>query len=117
MKTITAFILGLAYASAYQNLDSMINEINSKQDLWIAGKNFHDTPISKLTSLLISQYLPEEPLKDFPVIKHDINKADLPENFDARTQWPQCKSIQKIKDQSACSGSYVRGSLYVTRFK
>lgn len=27
---------------------------------------------------------------------------DLPENFDAREQWPNCPTINEIRDQGSC---------------
>lgn len=107
MKTFVCIVLALTCVSAHQNLDDLINEINSKQDLWVAGKNFHDTPLSELTGLLGSKKLPETIKKTVPVVEHKISAADIPKSFDARTNWPQCKSIKEIRDQSACGSCWV----------
>lgn len=35
-----------------------------------------------------------------PVLLHDeTDVADLPENFDSRVQWPNCPTINEIRDQ------------------
>lgn len=33
---------------------------------------------------------------------------DLPENFDAREQWPNCPTIKQIRDQGSCGSCWVR---------
>jgi len=33
---------------------------------------------------------------------------NLPDEFDARTEWPECPSIGKVRDQGACGSCYVR---------
>jgi cathepsin B len=42
-----------------------------------------------------------------PVVHLDDVIASLPASFDARTQWPQCTSIQTIRDQSACGSCWA----------
>lgn len=32
----------------------------------------------------------------------------LPENFDAREQWPNCPTIKEIRDQGSCGSCWVR---------
>lgn len=39
-----------------------------------------------------------EKQKLLPSIHHHIPE-DLPENFDARNQWPNCSTIREIRDQ------------------
>ncbi|KAL3320797.1 hypothetical protein Ciccas_000513 [Cichlidogyrus casuarinus] len=38
-------------------------------------------------------------------------KASIPESFDARTQWPNCESIKKIRDQSDCGSCWAFGAV------
>lgn len=75
-----------------------IDEINAKAKTWKAGRNFHeDTELSVLKGMMgvhpnahelrLPELLSSEPL------------ADLPENFDARTNWPDCPTIKDIRDQ------------------
>ena len=33
---------------------------------------------------------------------------EIPKNFDARTNWPQCESLRAIRDQSSCGSCWVR---------
>lgn len=93
--------------TAYNDADDFINEINSKQNFWKAGRNFHeDTPNSQLRNLLGLKQLSQD-IAD-KVIVHDISDDELPESFDARTQWPHCRSIGEIPDQSECGSCWVR---------
>lgn len=34
------------------------------------------------------------------------DKIDLPDTFDARTQWPNCPSIQEVRDQGSCGSCW-----------
>ncbi|XP_044754716.1 cathepsin B-like [Coccinella septempunctata] len=88
--------------------DEFINRINSVQNSWTAGRNFDkDTPISHIKGLLgvpvgYKSRLPkklEEPLKN------------LPSNFDAREQWPECKSLDVVWDQSTCGSCWAFGAV------
>jgi cathepsin B len=37
--------------------------------------------------------------------------ADIPASFDSRKQWPNCKSIQEIRDQSDCGSCWAFGAV------
>ena len=41
-----------------------------------------------------------------PVKEIEVPK-DLPENFDARKQWPNCPTIKEVRDQGACGSCWV----------
>lgn len=107
-KLILGLILTSTCVFAFKNSDEYINEINSKQNLWKAGRNFHkDMTISQLRGLLGT----ERVLRKFPIRKQKITEA-IPKSFDARTQWPKCKIIREIVDQSACKASWVNISSF-----
>jgi Papain family cysteine protease len=49
-------------------------------------------------------YLP--PAKDVQLEFAGMNQV-IPENFDAREQWPDCPTIQEIRDQGSCGSCWV----------
>ncbi|XGW24109.1 hypothetical protein V3C99_005936 [Haemonchus contortus] len=43
-----------------------------------------------------------------PVVQEAISTSgDIPESFDARTQWPQCSSLRHIRDQANCGSCWA----------
>lgn len=38
---------------------------------------------------------------------HNIKNIRLPDSFDAREQWPECPTIQQIRDQGSCGSCWV----------
>jgi cathepsin B len=36
-----------------------------------------------------------------------LSNQDIPESFDAREQWPDCPTIQEIRDQGSCGSCWV----------
>lgn len=107
-------MLVISCVFAYENSDNFINEINSKQNLWKAGRNFHkDVPIKKLTGLLGLKSLSQSLRRTIPVMEHDINDDDIPETFDARTQWSKCNTIKQVADQSACGSCWVSQNVFL----
>ncbi|EKX43088.1 hypothetical protein GUITHDRAFT_73372 [Guillardia theta CCMP2712] len=41
----------------------------------------------------------------------DYPNVKIPDNFDARTNWPQCPSIAHIRDQSTCGSCWAFGAV------
>lgn len=100
--------LSLTYTSIFAFTDDFINEINSKQIMWRAGRNFPENiTLSEIRGRFVGKKLPRKIGKILPVKYHKVNAEDLPESFDARTKWPKCKTIGQIADQSSCSSNWV----------
>ncbi|CAH1102450.1 unnamed protein product [Psylliodes chrysocephalus] len=84
--------------------DEFINHINSQQNDWKAGRNFDENmPISEIKKRMGAR-------KSISKAKPTVHSKDIeiPESFDARTNWPECSSvIGSIADQSACGSCWA----------
>ncbi|XP_075225179.1 cathepsin B-like [Lycorma delicatula] len=87
--------------------DEFIGKINSMQQSWTAGYNF--PPGTKFSDLKI---LAGTKRQRPPVIKEiDVpNSVVIPKSFDARENWPNCKSIKEIKNQGHCGSCWAVSS-------
>lgn len=101
MLLIAVFVF---VAAEHPLSDEFIAQVNRDATTWTAGRNFHrDTSINYLKGLLGTIITKENPL---PVLKTE-NLMDLPAEFDARKQWPDCSSIKEIRDQSSCGSCWA----------
>ncbi|CAF4657340.1 unnamed protein product, partial [Rotaria magnacalcarata] len=77
----------------------LINEINAAQTTWKAAPSKFMT-WSKESITRLMGVRPEyfEQHKLITPIQHEVPKG-LPDNFDARDQWPNCQSIKEVRDQ------------------
>ncbi|XP_073708959.1 cathepsin B-like [Garra rufa] len=82
----------------------MMNFINKAKTTWTAGENFQNVKYEHLKSLC-GTMLKGPQLPD--TVKHASN-IKLPDNFDARTEWPNCKTIGQIRDQGSCGSCWVK---------
>lgn len=102
-----SLLLVAAVAHAKPSLfaqQDIVDYVNSLDTTWRAGVNMR------------FEGLDEESIRrQMGVLKGGITlpvkqmtpMEDLPDNFDAREQWPDCPSIKEIRDQASCGSCWV----------
>lgn len=90
--------------------DAFISIINVKATTWKAGSNYHSaTPASYFRSLMGVH--PDADKFQAPLRLFSEIKSDLPAEFDARKQWPNCPTITEIRDQGSCGSCWAFGAV------
>lgn len=78
---------------------NLVREINSAQTTWKAAPSkfmsWSPESIKRLMGVHPDYY---EHHKQLDVLEHQVPN-DLPENFDAREQWPNCPTLKEVRDQ------------------
>ena len=83
----------------------IIDYVNSLNTTWKAAKSprFKGLSVDNVKRLCgVLEGGPVLPVKEI------IPLRDIPDTFDARTQWPNCPSISDIRDQGSCGSCWVR---------
>ncbi|KAK3931463.1 Cathepsin B [Frankliniella fusca] len=116
---LLAALLGLAAAHVamphHPLSDAAIDHLNSQKSTWKAGRNFSpDISMKYIKRLLGARRGPRpkelEPPKLKMTEKH-LQAGSIPKEFDARKQWPNCPTINEIRDQGSCSSSWAIGAV------
>lgn len=91
--------------------DQYINQINSKQSSWMAGRNFPlHTPMNYIKKLMGT--LKDDYSAKLQILEHDAEiTAALPKNFEPREKWPNCPSLNEIRDQGSCASCWAFGAV------
>ncbi|XP_063825007.1 cathepsin B [Ostrinia nubilalis] len=91
--------------------DEFISLINTKQNTWQAGRNFPlETSMKHIRKLM--GVLPDQNLMNLPTRVHDDDLiASLPESFDPREKWPDCPTLNEIRDQGSCGSCWAFGAV------
>jgi cathepsin B len=79
--------------------EDLVSRINSADSTWRAGPSkFDHWPKSSIRRLMGVHPDHFVQIKHVDPLIHDVPN-DLPTNFDARQQWPNCQSIKEVRDQ------------------
>jgi len=106
----------LAIAAADDDLHPLsqefIDRINSKATTWRAGQNFGPhVSMDYIRGLMgVHPDAYKFRLEENPTLFSGLND-DLPENFDARENWPNCPTIKEIRDQGSCGSCWAFGAV------
>ncbi|EYB95971.1 hypothetical protein Y032_0154g2966 [Ancylostoma ceylanicum] len=86
---------------------AFVDYINEHQSFYTAEYSAEAEAHMK-ARIMDPKYLVEPAEEEvLPRVVHDV---EPPESFDARDQWPECKSIGIIRDQSACGSCWAVAS-------
>jgi cathepsin B len=88
----------------------MIDYINNLGTTWKAGhnKNFEKMSMTAVRALMGTRLTGDIQL---PVEMNEHINDPIPDEFDARKQWPKCPSIAEIRDQSNCGSCWALGAV------
>lgn len=91
--------------------NDFINFINSKQDSWKAGRNFPTQTTLETLKRLMGVIEGKHFWKLTSVEYDDETIARLPKNFDSRIKWPNCPTLNEIRDQGSCGSCWAFGAV------
>jgi cathepsin B len=79
--------------------EQLINEINAAQTTWKASPSkfmsWSEHSIKRLMGVRPEYF---EQIKHLQAVEHAVPN-DLPAEFDARVQWPNCPTLKEVRDQ------------------
>lgn len=92
--------------------NDIVEVVNTQQTSWKAGHNFLYIPVEDRIQYgkKLCGVLPTPEHLKLPV-KNIVVPNDLPDSFDARTQWPNCPTIKEIRDQGDCGSCWAFGAV------
>uniref|UniRef100_A0A6G1S457 Cathepsin B n=1 Tax=Aceria tosichella TaxID=561515 RepID=A0A6G1S457_9ACAR len=116
---LLAALLGLAAAHVamphHPLSDAAIDHLNSQKSTWKAGRNFApDISMKYIKRLLGARRGPKPKELELPKLKmteKHLQAGSIPKEFDARKQWPNCPTINEIRDQGSCGSCWAFGAV------
>jgi cathepsin B len=91
----------------------LVDYVNRKQDLWTAQLNrkFENYDANVKWRLMGVNHVHNSVKARKHLAKSRFMDIELPKNFDARTNWPDCASLRTIRDQSSCGSCWAFGAV------
>ena len=97
----------------YVNDESLVEKINSMNTTWKAKISEKFIGIKKYDFKFLLGFKEDNLSEDEKIYKDITPRDDLPENFDLRTQYPECESLREIRDQGSCGSCWAFGAAEV----
>jgi cathepsin B len=91
--------------------EELINYVNKIGTTWTAEKNkFQSWSLESIKRLM---GVPADHIGKPSRLKQltHADVKDLPENFDARDEWPNCPTIKEVRDQASCGSCWAFGAV------
>lgn len=85
----------------------IVDFVNKANTTWTAGQNFYNVDMTYVKALCGTMMNGPK----LPQVAHNIKNIRLPDSFDAREQWPECPTIQQIRDQGSCGSCWAFGAV------
>jgi cathepsin B len=90
----------------------IVSHVNSGNHGWTAGLNSRFVGKSfDVTARLCGVKIKNPFARPAIKVHTGFDIAALPDEFDSRKQWPQCPSLQEIRDQSDCGSCWAFGAV------
>ena len=102
MRSFVIFAI-LAIALAHPpRLVEVAKAVNARKTTWLANEAIPTRDYSQYLGIIKTGV--KAPVKNIEV------RNDLPKEFDAAEEWPECPSLKEIRDQSTCGSCWAFGA-------
>lgn len=95
--------------------NEFIDIVSRKATTWTVGRNFDESVplghIRRLMGVHPDAHKFALPDKKLVLGEDPLEAVDIPEEFDARTNWPNCPTIKEIRDQGSCGSCWAFGAV------
>jgi cathepsin B len=95
--------------SFHEHLQKKVEHINSQDLTWKARSHERWEKISK-EAFVRSLGVKKPHGRSHSLPKKSDKLPSLPENFDSRVRWPNCRSLKTVRDQSSCGSCWAFGA-------